>query len=582
MRDFLHVILLMAQSQMTYARPDPRETLTLASAALEQGLRTYAGLEDAIETCRTAIDFLPDPAPARLMLARLLAAAGHAQDAVAAYRHVVACDPASARGWTGLAQSLLAVGDDGQALDAADAAIRFDPRSADAWHVRGQVLLQLMRPQSAFEAFGKGAALAPKEARMHLGLGDAAAELDRDPDALAHYAHAVAIDPGSKWAQAHLGAMHCRCGDLQAAERHCLAALALDPTLAGPHRNLAGVYAERGDPARSRHHLDQAFSGRNVIVDQGPAGAPRVLVLTAAGSGNTPFKYLLPRGRFTRIDWFIEFADPDQAARLPAHDVVFNLVGDPDYGGRTQTATAAFQADCDRPVLNPPLRIAPTRRDRLPDLLGGIDGAFTPPTVRIPPPGPDLDLPAWLGDQGLDGPVLIRPIGSHGGAGLSLAGTPEALLTLGLRREAYATAFVDFRTPVDGLYRKYRVIFIDRTPLPYHLAIKNDWLVHYVTAEMAGDGQRQAEELRFLSDPVMALGAAAWRALEAIGRRLDLDFAGIDFSLLPDGRILVFEANAAMLVHPEPDGPFAYKNPYVERITTAFHALIERRIASPS
>jgi len=564
---------------MTAAEPGPQVALDRAGEALRQGLGTDEGLESAIEVCRAAIGILPDPMPARLMLARMLAAAGRMDEAVTAWLETLSANGLLGEAWSGLSQSLMVVGDAARALEAADAAIRIDAGSADGWHARGQALLGLHQPKAALDAFTRGAALAPDQPRMPLGQGDAAAELDQERDALAHFARAAALDPRSKWAQAHLGAMLYRFGDLKGAERHCLAALAFDPTLAGPHRNLAGLYAEQGDQARARHHMEQAFAGRNVVVEAGPADAPRVLALTNAGSGNTPFKYLLPRSGFTRIDWFIAFADADQAARLPPYDVVFNLVGDADYAGPTEAASAAFLLTCDRAVLNPPARVAATRRDRLPDLLHDVEGAWTPRTVRMPPPVPGVDPAAWLTGKGLACPVLIRPIGSHGGAGLTLARTSQDVAALGLRGEAYATEFVDFRLPADGLYRKYRVIFVDRTPLPYHLAIKNDWLVHYATAEMTGDAPRQAEERRFLDDPIGALGAPAWRALEAIGARLDLDYAGIDFSLMPDGRVLVFEANATMLVHPEPDGPFAYKNPHLERITHAFRAMVERRIA---
>ena len=81
------------------------------------------------------------------------------------------------------------------------------------------------------------------------------------------------------------------------------------------------------------------------------------------------------------------------------------------------------------------------------------------------------------------------------------------------------------------------------------------------------------EELAFLRDPAAAIGARAMTAVTAIGERLDLDYAGVDFSVMPDGRVLVFEANATMLTHLEPeDGPFAAKNPYVRRIIEAFQA----------
>jgi hypothetical protein len=45
--------------------------------------------------------------------------------------------------------------------------------------------------------------------------------------------------------------------------------------------------------------------------------------------------------------------------------------------------------------------------------------------------------------------------------------------------------------------------------------------------------------------------------------------------VLADGTVLIFEANATMLVHPEkPDGPLAHKNPAIERIIAAFAEML--------
>ncbi|WP_205962906.1 hypothetical protein [Pararobbsia silviterrae] len=143
----------------------------------------------------------------------------------------------------------------------------------------------------------------------------------------------------------------------------------------------------------------------------------------------------------------------------------------------------------------------------------------------------------------------------------------------------YATAFCDYRS-ADGYFRKYRMIFVDRKPYPYHLAISDHWLVHYVTADMLPAPWKLEEERAFLKDPAKALGTDALATLENIAKRLDLDYAGIDFSLMPDGRVLVFESNATMLVHPEPHAsPLAYKNTYVDAIVDAFAQLIESRRA---
>ena len=51
-------------------------------------------------------------------------------------------------------------------------------------------------------------------------------------------------------------------------------------------------------------------------------------------------------------------------------------------------------------------------------------------------------------------------------------------------------------------------------------------------------------------------------------------------TLMPDGRLLVFEANPTMLVHPEIiDGPLAHKNAYVRSIYDAFEGLLGRAAA---
>ena len=187
-----------------------------------------------------------------------------------------------------------------------------------------------------------------------------------------------------------------------------------------------------------------------------------------------------------------------------------------------------------------------------------------------------------LDAAGLNNPLLVRPAASHGGLGLTLCETFEAAFDAlqALGGAAYVTAFRDSRD-ADGCWRKYRVVFVDREPLPYHLAISDAWMVHYRSAAMEGAPAKLAEEARFLLDPETALGAPAWSALREIGRRLDLDYAGIDFTLGPDGRLLVFEANATMLVHRERrDGPLAHKNAAVQAIAEAFERLLLRAVGA--
>jgi hypothetical protein len=66
-------------------------------------------------------------------------------------------------------------------------------------------------------------------------------------------------------------------------------------------------------------------------------------------------------------------------------------------------------------------------------------------------------------------------------------------------------------------------------------------------------------------------------ALAQIQSKLGLDYAGIDFGLSAEGNVLVFEANATMVVNPpEPDERWAYRRPAVEKIFTAVRRMLTR------
>jgi hypothetical protein len=200
-------------------------------------------------------------------------------------------------------------------------------------------------------------------------------------------------------------------------------------------------------------------------------------------------------------------------------------------------------------------------------LLAEIDHLVVPRTLRWEAETPPPDA--------LSFPVVARPIGSHGGQGVVLIATPEELALLE-PTPRYVTPYHDYRS-ADGLFRKYRVIFVDRVPYPYHLAISQDWLVHYFSADMATDEAKRTEEAFFLGQPERCLGAPAWVALKAIGQRLDLDYAGADFALLADGSVLLFEANATMLAHLADDPVlFAYKHQVLPALFEAFHRMVNR------
>ena len=92
---------------------------------------------------------------------------------------------------------------------------------------------------------------------------------------------------------------------------------------------------------------------------------------------------------------------------------------------------------------------------------------------------------------------------------------------------------------------------------------------------MAGRPDLRAEEARFLTDMPRTLGTRAMAALTAIQSRLALDYAGIDFALSPDGALILFEANATMvIVPPGPDPIWDYRRPAIAAATAAAAAMV--------
>jgi tetratricopeptide (TPR) repeat protein len=546
-----------------------------AAIGLANALRESGDVSGAVEAGESAAARFPTQSAAQLALGAARFAARDIEAAVAAYRAAIDLDPRQMPAHAGLALALLEAGRAEAAVVAADAALALDPTLAEAWFARGAASLALRRVDEAIIALERAAILDPSRAATQLNLGAAYAEQDCADAAERCLEAALALDPSLAEAHASLGSVYLRADRKAAAERHSRRALALDPAMLAAHQNLASLLAEQGRTVEAKRHRDLAYVGRNLFPELAPGSRATVLMPTTAESGNVPLRHLLSRDRFSRLNWMIEYASEDQQRSLPPYDLVFNAIGDADLAGPTEAPMRRFLTDCPRPVLNRPDKVARTRRDRLPALLGDILGVVVPAVARLPAAALEQQslVDATL-QAGLAPPLLVRPAGSHGGQGLERADTPAALAALDPSGDVYVTQFCDYRS-ADGYYRKYRVIFVDRRPYPYHLAISRDWLLHYENAGMAEAAAGRAEEQRFLDDPEGALGALATQALGEIGRRLDLDYAGVDFSLLDDGRLLVFEANATMLVHPEAQGGvFAYKNRAVAMITDAFEAMV--------
>ncbi|HWZ47143.1 MAG TPA: tetratricopeptide repeat protein [Herbaspirillum sp.] len=462
--------------------------------------------------------------------------------------------------------------------------------SSANWLARGQEYLSHEKFADALDALQHAAVAMPLNGEVYRLQALAYHANGQQTEALAAGMAVAALEERSAIALFNIGTTYFMNQHFEPAAKWYRLALMLDPDLVEANQNIALILHREGRLAEAGMHYDRAYRQQSLFIEPATIPMRNILILCAGRPGNVPFDYLLPQTKNTRIKWVIEYAIKGEQ-QLPHYDLIFNAIGDADTASRSRDAVNWFLALNNKPVLNPPQAIERTARDRIGVLLDGIENIHIPPVIRWDRRQADTNtdtLNAAAATAALSYPIIVRPAGAHGGDGVVLVHTPQEMAAVSAAAmaadadttadELYLSSYCEYRSS-DGFYRKYRVIFVDRKPYPYHLAISSQWLAHYVTADMLSLRWKLAEEYMFLNDPVSALSGAAWQALEAMGQRLDLDFGGVDFSLLPDGKLLLFEANATMLVHPEAyNTELKFKNVFVQRILDAFDQLLDRRI----
>ena len=120
--------------------------------------------------------------------------------------------------------------------------------------------------------------------------------------------------------------------DFKRAEIALQAALAIDPQSTMAREVLAAVYQVTGRLEEARQQSELAYASCWCIVDKLPSLArkPSVLLAMNRGSEHIPSTHLLPLERYDKVRCLLDCAKWDDGTELPAHDVIFNLLGEPD------------------------------------------------------------------------------------------------------------------------------------------------------------------------------------------------------------------------------------------------------------
>lgn len=461
----------------------------------------------------------------------------------------------------------LLAGDVAAALAGASVAVRIDPDHPHARAALESALAQRPDPHLAGQRLQQAIDLEPDVAAYNVCYGSAPPfpAIERVRELLEQ---ALALDPGLAPAHAAFANVLARQDQTLLAIPAYRRALDLDPQRPDAALALSELLYDVGEYAASQVYRSQALAYKQLY----PAGPHsqraehRVLVLNAPApwAQNTPLEFMVDphAAALHRL-----YLTGDALPSLPAYDVVFNAIGEAERAHHAVALAAQFISTQRARVINSPANLWKTARPHLADALGCVEGCVVPRTRRI--------QRAQL-SAGTEFPMLVRPIDTHAGRGLERLDDQMAL-------EAYLAAhdderfdavpFIDYRS-ADGFYRKYRVVLVDGKPYPYHLGISPEWMVHYIKTPTASVDWMRAEEERFLRDPAAVF--AGWeRVFGEMARALALEYFGVDCTLLPDGNVLVFEADTAMLVHCREPAD-SYKHRYVPRIFRAVETLLRK------
>jgi hypothetical protein len=312
----------------------------------------------------------------------------------------------------------------------------------------------------------------------------------------------------------------------------------------------------------------------------------RLLSLESPGdlTENNALEFLVEGSDIT-LDLLYVSPDLPLPATLPDHDLAMVAVCEADRNLPLLKHLENLTKSWPRPVLCTPGRIARSSREGACALLRSAPGIVMPDTARIDRQTlecigrSELPVAAFVEDGGF--PVIVRPVGSQKGQGLMKLDSPGAIpgyLATRPENAFYVARYVDYRGP-DGQFRKYRIVLIDQRPYVCHMAISENWMVHYLSAGMLESIEKRAEEEQFFAGFDDGFARRHHDALLTIAKRLELEYVGIDCGETTEGELLIFEVDSGMTVHAmDPAEIFPYKQPQMRKVFKAFRQMLISRM----
>ncbi len=428
--------------------------------------------------------------------------------------------------------------------------------------------------------------------------------LARDTEkALQRISEAIALQPKNAEAYVIRGKALAASKDYEAAGKAFRQALLRDSKLRDAYSGLIATYGKADrmiEAEQAAKFFVRRFPVYNASKDQ---SGLRVLLLehtsrmllTDARYGRKAYAVnnmvsMMQDGRIAFSHLYIDLSrDPAaEALKIPPCDVVYNNAANAELllanKGFMLRRAVAICRNLNVPVLNPPEKVIQTTRRRNYERFKDFPGVVFPKTIKVTFDAGREDEVVRLIREAMPFPLIMRQSYTHADTDTDRIHNEKelrAVLPKYAGKQAYIIQYFDCRD-ADGIFRRYRAIFVGDRMFPSSVLAAQDWNVHGSSAIdlMDKTDYLKDEEQRYQADMASVVGQETldifWKIREVIG----LDYFGIDYNFDPQGRLIIFEINPSMNLAIRERGAFPYLLRGNEEIKRAMEDLMIQRARS--
>jgi len=302
--------------------------------------------------------------------------------------------------------------------------------------------------------------------------------------------------------------------------------------------------------------------------------------------GHFMLKHLLNTDPYDQYAYTVSSDNINQSSPDMQYDLLLNTIADADTEYNSLKSLEAYTTEHPKaPIINHPSNVLKTTRDQNYQRLNVIPGIRFPNTQRFfVGDKPVQTIMDEIEAAAFEFPLIIRETGTHTAVSTLLVTKKselEAYIADVSGDCVYVIEFIE-NASAEGHYTKMRFFAIDGQLYPVVRHVDKVWNVHGGNRKtFMNDHEWMIEkEKQFLADPASVISEDTFALLKKLPEFIGLEFFGFDFTILNDGAVLIFELNPAMRHSFSHAKNSPYMRPHLQKISDAFQAMVDRKIAS--